>query len=168
MNDQTISKVLAIINQSIPLEQTQSMLRQLQTESDECESAFIFKCMHAISPSILPVECVDRIKEYVLDSLTSDEFQLLESIVTQTSNAYFRAVCGELVWQSTHNRQIGAIALKAYTQELVTPSYDDEYHFIRISLAICRIYAKVKYQNYDFQSFLTCTLDHVTQNATSG
>ena len=168
MNDQTISKVLAIVNQSIPIDQAQSMLRQLQTESDECESAFIFKCMHAVSPSILPVNCVDRIKECVLDSLTSDEFQMLESIVTQTSNTYFRAVCGELVWQSTHNRQIGEIALNAYSQELETPSYDDEYHFIRISLAICRIYAKVKYQNYDFQSFLTRTLDHVTQNATSG
>lgn len=168
MSDQTISKILAIINQSIPLEQTQSMLRQLQTESDECESAFIFKCMHTMSPSILPVDCVDRIKEYVLDRLTADEFQMLESIVTQTSNTYFRAVCGELVWQSTHNRQLGEIALNAYSQELDDPSYDDEYHFIRISLSICRIYAKVRYQNYDFQTFLTRALDHVTQNATSG
>lgn len=168
MNDQTISKVLAIINQSIPLEQAQSMLRQLQTESNECESAFFFKCMHAMSPSILPVDCVDRIKEYVLDRLTSDEFQMLESIVTQTSNTYFRAVCGELVWQSTHNRQIGEIALNAYMQELTSPSYDDEYHFIRISLSICRIYCKVKYQNYDFHSFLSRALNYVSQNATSG
>ena len=168
MNDQTISKVLAIINQSIPLEQAQVLLRQLQSESNESESAFIFKCMHVMSPSILSVDCVDRIKEYVLDRLTSDELQMLESIVTQTSNTYFRAVCGELVWQSTHNRQLGEIALNAYSQELDDPSYDDEYHFIRISLSICRINAKVRYQNYDFQTFLTRALDHVTQNATSG
>ena len=67
MNDQTIPKILAIINQRIPIEQTQSMLRQLQAESPECESAFIFKCMHALSPLILPVQCVDHVKEYVLD-----------------------------------------------------------------------------------------------------
>ena len=168
MNDQTISKVLAIINQSIPLEQAQVLLRQLQSESNESESAFIFKCMHAMSPSILSVDCVDRIKEYVLDRLTSDELQMLESIVMQTSNTYFRAVCGELVWQSTHNRQIGEIALNAYSHELDAPSYDNEYHFIRISLAICRIYARVKYPNYDFHSFLVRALDYVSQHATSG
>ena len=168
MNDQTIPKILAIINQRIPIEQMQSILRQLQAESPECESAFIFKCMHALSPSILPVQCVDHVKEYVLDQMTSDEFSMLEALVTQTSNTYFRAVCGELIWQSTHNRQIGELALNAYTQELTSPSHDDEYTFIRISLAICRIYAKVKYQSFDFQSFLTSTLDYITQNATSG
>ena len=41
MNDQTIPKILAIINQRIPIEQMQSILRQLQAESPECESAFI-------------------------------------------------------------------------------------------------------------------------------
>lgn len=167
MNDQTISKILAILDQRIPLNQAQSMLRRLQLESEETERDFIFKCMHAISPSILPVECVDCIKESVLDSLTHDEFQMLESIVTQTANTYFRAVCGEIVWQSTRNRQIGEIALNAYTQELEAPSYEDKYHFIRISLAVCRVYAKVKYQNYDFHSFLNKALDYVIHNVAS-
>ena len=168
MNEQVISKVLSIIDQQLPLEQTQNMLRQLQAENKEPESTFIFKCIHAMSAGILPVDCVERIKECVMDSLTSDELKMLEAIVVQTTNTYFRAVGGELVWQFTHNCQIGEIALNAYTQELDDPSYDDEYHFIRISLSICRIYANGRCQNYDFQTFLTRALDHVTQNATSG
>lgn len=168
MNEQIITKILDILNQKLPLSLTQSMLRQLQAEYNEPESTFVFKCMHAMSAGVLPVDCVDHIHEYVLDKLTADEFQMLESIVTQTTNTYFKAVCGELIWQFTHNRQIGEITLNAYTQELTTPSYDNEYHFIRISLAICRIYARVKYQNYDFHSFLVRALEYISQNSTSG
>ena len=168
MDEQIITKILDILNQKLPLSLTQSMFRQLQAENSEPESTFVFKCMHAMSAGVLPVDCVEHIKECVLDNLTSDELAMLETIVTRTNNTYFRAVCGEIVWQSTHNRQIGEIALNAYSQELDAPSYNDEYHFIRISLAICRIYAKVKYQNYDFHSYLIRALDYVTQNATSG
>ena len=109
MKQQTISKVLEIINQQISCEEIQKLLNELQNEVDEHESSFVFKCKHALSPSILPVECVDCIKEYVLDSISSDEYNALEIIATQTTNTYFRAVCGELIWQKTHCWSVGEL-----------------------------------------------------------
>ena len=168
MKQQTVSEILRILNQQISCEEIQNSLRTLQNNVDDSEAAFVFKCMHALSPSILPVECVDCIKEYVLNNISSEECSALESIVTQTTNTYFRAVCGELVWQNNHNRSIGEIALNAYRTELSSPSYSDEYSFIRIALSICRIYAKTKFPNFDFHSFSQSCFDYVIKNADSG
>lgn len=168
MKPQTISDILGILNQQISCEEIQNSLRTLQNKVDDSEAVFVFKCMHALSPSILPVECVDCIKEYVLNNISSEEYSALESIVTQTTNTYFRAVCGELVWQNNHSRSIGEVALNAYHTELSSPSYSDEYSFIRIALSICRIYAKVKFPNFDFHGFSQSCFDYVIKNADSG
>ena len=168
MKQQTITNILEILNQQISCEEIQNSLRALQNNVDDSEAAFVFKCMHALSPSILPLECVDCIKEYVLNNITAEEYSALESIVIQTTNTYFRAVCGELVWQNNHSRNIGEIALNAYHTELSTPSCDDEYSFIRIALSICRIYAKVKFPNFDFHGFSQSCFDYVIKNADSG
>ena len=168
MKQQTISEIIRILNQQISCEKIQNSLRALQNNVDDKESAFVFKCMHALSPSILPVECVDCIKEYVLNNISSEEYSALESIVIQTTNTYFRAVCGELVWQNNHSRSIGEAALNAYQTELSLPSYSDEYSFIRIALSICRIYAKVKFPNFDFHGFSQSCFDYVIKNADSG
>ena len=168
MKQQTISEIIRILNQQISCEKIQNSLRALQNNVDDKESAFVFKCMHALSPSILPVECVDCIKEYVLNNISSEEYSALESIVIQTTNTYFRAVCGELVWQNNHSRSIGEAALNAYQTELSLPSYSDEYSFIRIALSICRIYAKVKFPNFDFYGFSQSCFDYVIKNADSG
>lgn len=156
MKQQTVSEILSILDQQISCEEIQNSLRTLQNNVDDSEAAFVFKCMHALSPSILPLECVDSIKEYVLNNISSEEYSALESIVTQTTNTYFRAVCGELVWQNNHSRSVGEVALNAYHTELSSPSYSDEYSFIRIALSICRIYAKVKFPNFDFLGFSKC------------
>ena len=168
MKQQTISEIIRILNQQISCEEIQNSLRTLQNNVDDGEATFVFKCMHALSPSILPVECVDCIKEYVLNNLSSEEYSALEAIVTQTTNTYFRAVCGELVWQNNHNKSIGEAALNAYHTELSSPSYSDEYSFIRIALSICRIYAKVKFLNFDFLGFSKRCFDYVIKNADSG
>lgn len=168
MKQQTITNILEILNQQISCEEIQNSLRTLQSNVADSETAFVFKCMHALSPSILPVECVDCIKEYVLNNISSEEYSALESIVTQTTNTYFRAVCGELVWQNNHSRSIGEVALNAYYTELSSPSYSDEYSFIRIALSICRIYAKVKFPDFDFHSFSKRCFDYVIKNADSG
>ena len=107
MKQQTITNILEILNQQISCEEIQNSLRALQNNVDDSEAAFVFKCMHALSPSILPLECVDSIKEYVLNNISSEEHSALESIVVQTTNTYFKAVCGELVWQNNHSRSIG-------------------------------------------------------------
>lgn len=168
MKQQTISEIIRILNQQISYEEIQNSLRTLQNNVDDGEATFVFKCMHALSPSILPVECVDCIKEYVLNNLSSEEYSALEAIVTQTTNTYFRAVCGELVWQNNHNKSIGEAALNAYHTELSSPSYSDEYSFIRIALSICRIYAKVKFLNFDFLGFSKRCFDYVIKNADYG
>lgn len=168
MKQQTISEIIRILNQQISCEEIQNSLRALQNNVDDSDAAFVFKCMHALSPSILPVECVDCIKEYVLNNISSEEYSALESIVTQTTNTYFRAVCGELVWQNNHSRSVGEAALNAYHTELSSPSYSDEYSFIRIALSICRIYAKVKFPNFDFPGFSKSCFDYVIKNADSG
>lgn len=168
MKQQTSSEIIRILDQQISCEEIQNSLRALQNNVDDNEAAFIFKCMHALSPSILPLECVDSIKEYVLNNISSEEYSALESIATQTTNTYFKAVCGELVWQNNHSRPIGEAALNAYHIELSSPSYSDEYSFIRIALSICRIYAKVKFPNFDFQGFSQSCFDYVIKNADSG
>ena len=168
MKQQTVSEIIRILNQQISCEEIQNSLRALQNNVDDSEAAFVFKCMHALSPSILPLECVDCIKEYVLNNISSEEYSALESVVTQTTNTYFRAICGELVWQNNHSRSIGEAALNAYQTELISPSYSDEYSFIRIALSICRIYAKVKLPNFDFHGFSQSCFDYVIKNADSG
>ena len=168
MKQQTSSEIIRILNQQISCEEIQNSLRALQNNVDDNEAAFVFKCMHTLTPSILPLECVDSIKEYVLNNLSSEEYSVLEAIVTQTTNTYFRAVCGELVWQNNHNRSIGEAALNAYHTELSSPSHSDEYNFIRIALSICRIYAKVKFPNFDFLGFSKSCFDYVIKNADSG
>ena len=168
MKQQTVSEILRILNQQVSSVEIQNSLRALQSNVDDSEVAFVFKCMHVLSPSILPLECVDCIKEYVLNNISSEECSALESIVTQTTNTYFRAVCGEIVWQNNHNRSIGEVALNAYNTELSSPSYSDEYNFIRIALSICRIYTKLKFPNFDFQVFSKNCFDYVIQNADSG
>ena len=164
MKQQTISDIIRILDQKIPCEEIQNSLRVLQNSIDDSEAAFVFKCMHALSPSILPLECVDCIKEYVLNNISSEEYSALESVVTQTTNTYFRAICGELVWQNNHSRSVGEVALNAYHTELSSPSYSDEYSFIRIALSICRIYAKVKFPNFDFLGFSKSCFDYVIKN----
>ena len=168
MQPQTTTKILEILNQQISCEEMQKSLRVLQSEVADHESAFVFKCMHALSPSILPLKYVDSIKECVLNNISSEEYSVLESIVVQTTNTYFKAVCGELVWQDNHSRSIGEVALNAYHTELSSPSYRDEYSFIRIALSICRIYAKVKFPNFDFHGFSKSCFDYVIKNADSG
>lgn len=168
MKPQTVSEIIRILDQQISCEEIQNLLRALQNNVDDSEAAFVFQCMHALSPSILPVECVDCIRDYVLNNISLEEYSALEFIVTQTINTYFKAVCGELVWQNNHDRAIGEAALNAYNTELFSPSYSDEYSFIRIALSICRIYAKVKFPNFDFQGFSKSCFDYVIKNADSG
>ena len=168
MKQQTISEIIRILNQQISCKAIQNSLRIFQNNVDDSEAAFVFKCIHVLSPSILPLESVDCIKEYVLSNISSEEYSALESIVAQTTNTYFKAVCGELVWQNNHSRSIGEAALNAYYTELSSPSYNDEYSFIRIALSICRMYAKVKFPDFDFHGFAQSCFDYVIRNADSG
>ena len=90
--------------------------------------------------------CID------VKKISEQTYNNLVCILGESTNDYFNAVCGELLWDHFHKNIYAEISAKSYYSLLCKDS-KTEFYFIRMALGICRIYSKYQVPSFNFDDF---------------
>ncbi len=153
MNAAVLQKIIAIINEDCALAQKRQLLRDTELKLPESEQVVKAIIIDLLSEHIMPVELNTPLHVYELQATTEDTYKTLSQVLISSACNYFNATCGELLWDHYHNVDYAGKAISGYWQEISNPSLNNDYSYYEAALGICRIYAKYRVPDFDFDVF---------------
>lgn len=88
-------------------------------------------------------------------------YENINKIAIKSKMTLFNAICNELLFYHYHKIEMAEQAILAYFSELQTPTNEDEFSFMRHSLGICRLFAKIGVKYIDSKNFLNLCIEHI-------
>ena len=157
------SDILSVLNNVASLENKRIELMKMRKNKRGQNRHLIDSVCDMLKSYVLPLKHTDSLK-IINKDFSEKEYDQLKVIVLNSNCSYFNAICGEMLWTKKHDIKIAKIALSSYEKELSNPSISNEHIYTELSVGICRVYLKCKVKDFDFESFLQKSIQHVKAN----
>lgn len=82
-------------------------------------------------------------------------------IAEKSRMTLFNAISNELLFYHFHKIQMAEKSIISYFSELITPTKKDEFSFMRHSLGICRLFAKIGVKYIDGEKFVKLCIGYI-------
>lgn len=159
-----ITEIISVLNSENLYENKRAQLRLLYKYRRKENRILLNFICDALSPYALPVRIKNDLRVLMNGSNLSDNnYQQLRKILNSSNCVLFNAICSEVLWKKNHNRSDAENAVKSYWL-LAQEDCSAERDFSCYAVSICRIYAKCKIENFDYDAFFRTSLDYVKAN----
>ena len=112
----------------------------------------ILDCFH------LPLKIVEQITIHDNYQISDRNFGYLTKILRLSENHLFNAICAEILWIHTHQKEYANIAI--YNYNSLIESTNNDYLLTQLFVSVCRIYSKYQVEDYDYESFFCKALEY--------
>ena len=164
MDTNFLDKVSSLLNSDLSPSQRAKCLLTVSDSDNPFNQKVALLVENLCKETVLPIVPSKQISISFLSNAEEPVYDALSELLRASRNSYFNAVCGEILWWHTHDKEYANIALESYRQELSKPTYSSNSSFTQIALGICRIWSKYRPAPFPFDSFFQECLDHIASN----
>lgn len=157
-------EIILVLNNDTSLENKRILLQQISKNRRGTNRVLLSVIIQILSKNILPLHYSKSLEDMIYVDLSEPIYTKLNKILGKAQCQYFNAICSELLWNHNHNTAMAKKAVESYLKEIETPTHNDKYGYVRMSLGICRIYSKYKLPFFDYEIFLRKALLYVEKN----
>ena len=162
MNVAAMQEMITIINKDCTLAQKRQMMRDADLQLSEKEQVAKAIIIELLSEYIMPVELNKPFHIYEQQEANEETYKTLADVLASSRYNYFNATCNELLWDHYHDIKYAEMAIQGYWQELLAPTFENDYSYFQAALGICRIYAKHQVPGFDFDVFCDNAINYLT------
>ena len=145
--------ILLILNSGLTINSKRMEIKRLNQRRRSQNRILLRVVERLLYEYTLPSTAKDEFSSAYFTELNEQHYVVLEKLLANTDCQFFCATCGELLWQYKRKYKAAIKALHAYSQELISPSFADEHHILRVRMSICRIFSRCTPKEYDFDAF---------------
>ena len=163
MNNVLIERIVSILNSKIGREDKRQQIKECGQNQEGVEKLLPLVVSEILSDSHLPITIKEPLRTYGY-TISNGSYKELDAILSVSTDTFFNAVCGELLWNHQHETSYAKHSITSYYEELKKPSSSNEFNFPHMVMGVCRILTQYKVPDFPSKAFLTDCIDYIQKH----